>query len=56
MSQEKIHSMETIREVPYYLAVTAKVAGIHLVYVPVLLQFDSFHFRICREFLDETAA
>jgi hypothetical protein len=55
MSQEEIHSMEAIREISYYLAVTAKIAGIHLVYVSVLLQFDSFHFRVCREFLDKSA-
>jgi hypothetical protein len=47
--------MEAIREVPYYLAVTAKIAGEHLVYVSVLLQFDSFHFRVSREFLNKTA-
>lgn len=55
MSQEEVHSMQTIREVPHYLAVTAKIAGILLVDVPVFLELDSLHFRVRREFLDETA-
>ena len=56
MSQEEIYSMESIREVPYYLAVSAVISGILLIDISVLLEFDSFNFRVRREFLDETSS